>query len=191
MSAQDDTPQTAAVLIMGIKMNRQKMTKRTVKDHELQQLEAVETDNPPIVDGIHHLVDYVADLERNTKWLSNRKSRDEATLELLSLARVIERFHQIKAKNLGEELTALGEPVWKILIQLVIATDEERNISVADIFRRISLPETIALRYLNILESKGYIFWSARQDGHYVNQLQLTKQGQSIMRDTLSVLNAV
>ena len=160
-------------------------------DKDFQQDEPVELGCAPTEDATQHLVGYIAGLERNSKKLTSHRTRGKSTLDLASMAKRIERFHQIKARILGEELSALGEPVWKILIKLVIATEEETNISVADISSRISLTETTALRYLKILESKGYIFQLADQEDALDGQLYLTKHGHSKMSEVLFALNAL
>ena len=160
-------------------------------DKGFQQDEPVELACAPTEDATQHLVGYIAGLEQNSKKLASHRTRGESTLDLASMAKRIERFHQAKARILGDELSALGEPVWKILIELVIATEEETNISVSDISSRISLPETTALRYVNILESKGYTIRTPHQADHSDSNLRLTKQGQSKMSEALFALNAL
>jgi DNA-binding MarR family transcriptional regulator len=162
-----------------------------VLDRDFQLDEPVELDSAPTEDATQHLVGYIAGLERNSKKLASHRMRGKSTLDLASMAKRIERFHQTKARILGDELSALGEPVWKILIELVIATEEEAKISVADISSRISLPETTALRYMNILEIKGYVFRPPHQADHCDSHLRLTKQGQSKMSEALFALNAL
>ncbi|QJB69277.1 winged helix-turn-helix transcriptional regulator [Parasphingorhabdus halotolerans] len=159
-------------------------------DKDFLQDEPDELGRAPTEDATQHLVEYIAGMERNSKKLASHRIREKSKLDLALIAKRVERFHQIKAKILGDELSVLGEPVWKILIQLVIATDEDTNLSVADISSRISLPETTALRYLNILESKGYIFRPPHKAGHFDSHLRLTKQGHSIISDALIALNA-
>ena len=69
--------------------------------------------------------------------------------------------------------------------QLVIATEEQEIISVADIARLISVPETTAALYINILVNNGHISRSQKPPGQHNDQLHLTTEGQSMMRKTL------
>tara|TARA_R110000824_G_scaffold364349_1_gene552682 strand:- start:273 stop:761 length:489 start_codon:yes stop_codon:yes gene_type:complete len=162
-----------------------------VLEKQLQQDQTVETGNAPIEDAIQHLAGYVAGLEQSGKCSTGHQARDEATLKLVSIAKKMERFRRTKERHLGAELSALGESVWKILIQLVVASEEPKNLSVADLSHRISLPKTTTLRYINILESKGYIIQSQPQADQFGSELGLTKYAQSIVRDTLFALDAL
>lgn len=160
-------------------------------EKKLQQDEIVEIGKVPNEDPIQHLAGYVAGLERSAKCLTSHQARDESMLKLVSMAKKMERFRRTKERQLGPELSALGEPVWKILIQLVVASEEPQNLSVADLSYRISLPKTTTLRYIHILEGKGYIVRSRPQVDQFDGQLHLTKHTQSIMRDTLFALDAL
>ncbi|MGB5484611.1 hypothetical protein [Parasphingorhabdus sp.] len=141
-------------------------------------------------DNIRDLEEYITSLDRNTKSFIEYEAPNKSDLELLALAQIIERFHDIKRRSLGEELSALGDPVWKILIRLVIAGEEKQTISLAEMAQLISLPETSVVRYINILESKGYIIQSPHPAGQMASQLHLTKLARAIMRDTLLALSA-
>ena len=75
--------------------------------------------------------------------------------------------------------------------QLVMATEEPKHLSVVEISYRISMPKTTTFRYVQILESKGYILQSPSRTDQFDAQLQLTKHAQSIMRVTLRALNTL
>ncbi len=136
-----------------------------------------------------HLHEYGTGVEHATEINIRNKDQKESKFELIALAEKIEDFHQIKKRNLGDEISKLGEPVWEILLRLFITTKLEQKITVADISQQISFPETTVLRYIKILDNVGYI-----KQLHAPEQrnsgLQLTWQGQTIMRNTLLALNA-
>lgn len=136
-----------------------------------------------------HLHRYGTGVERATELILKNKDKNQSEFDLISLAEKIEDFHQIKKRNLGDELSKLGEPIWKIMLRLFITTKLEERITVADISQQISFPETTVLRYIKILDNIGYIeqLQMPEQRG---SGLQLTRQGQTIMRNTLLALNA-
>ena len=138
---------------------------------------------------IENLHEYDTGVEPDTELTLNNKSQDEHKSDFISIAQKIERFHQIKKQNLGAELSELGEPVWKIMLRLFISTDMQQKITVADISETISFPETTVLRYIKILYNNGYVTQLNASEQHN-SALQLTLQGQMIMRNTLRALNA-
>lgn len=135
-----------------------------------------------------HLHECGSGVEQTTELILNNEDQNEPKFELISIAEKIELFHQIKKRNLGDELSGLGEAVWKIMLRLFITTETEQNITIADISRQISFPETTVLRYIKILVDHGCIIQlhtpTQRNSG-----LQLTLQGQTVMRNTLLALN--
>lgn len=138
---------------------------------------------------IENLHEYDTGVEPDTELTLNNKDQDEHKSDFISIAKKIERFHQIKKQNLGAELSELGEPVWKIMLRLFISTDMQQKITVADISEKISFPETTVLRYIKILYNNGYVTQLYASEQHN-SALQLTLQGQMIMRNTLRALNA-
>lgn len=138
---------------------------------------------------IEYVHEYGSSVEHTTELILNDKDQDESKFDLISLAEKIEEFHQIKKRNLGDELSGLGETVWKIMLRLFITTKAEQKITVADISQQISFPESTVLRYIKILDDNGYVIQldvpEQRNSG-----LQLSLHGQAIMRNTLLALNA-
>ena len=136
-----------------------------------------------------HLHQYGAGLERTTEFIFNNEDQNEYEFYLISLAEKIEDFHQIKKRNLGNELSELGDPAWKILLRLFITAKSEKKITITDLSQQLSFPEKTVLRYINILEDNGYIIQL-----HVPEQcngwLQLTLQGQTKMKTTLLALSA-
>jgi DNA-binding MarR family transcriptional regulator len=159
-------------------------------NNPIQSDEFVKTETI-ISNEIQHLLDFVHGLKQNSERLVNYKAGSDPAPEPLQLAENMKRLQQIKELHLGEELSALGEPAWKILLQLIIATEERRSTTVADISSRISLTEPIALRYVNILENKGYIVRSQLPSGQSNGPLHLTKQGRVMMQETLLAIHKI
>lgn len=138
---------------------------------------------------IEYVLEYGSSVEHTTELILNDKDQDESKFDLISLAEKIEEFHQIKKRNLGDELSGLGETVWKIMLRLFITNKEKQKITAADISQQISFPVSTVLRYIKILDDYGYIIQLDVPE-QLNSALQLTPQGQAIMRNTLVALNA-
>ena len=134
-----------------------KILKKTNKDNKFLKREEFRQNETGIKHEFQRSIEPASSRKKTPEWAINYKSSSASVVGLKLLAKNIERLHQIREKHLGAELSSLGEPVWKILIQLVIATEEQKIISVADIAGLISVPETTAVRYIDILVNKGHI----------------------------------
>lgn len=138
---------------------------------------------------IEHLNEYSSRVEHTVCLILDSNDKVGLNFELSSFAKKIELFHQIKKRNLGNELSELGEPVWKIMLRLFINANTDQNMTVADISQKISFPETTVLRYIKILDDNGYIKWLSASEQRN-GGLQLTQHGQTIMTNTLLALSA-
>jgi DNA-binding MarR family transcriptional regulator len=167
------------------------MLKKNNADNGFYGREDFKRGGTEITHQVQGISQFEGDWKRTPEWAIHHKPQMAPTISPLSLAKRIERQQQIKERNLGEELSRLGEPVWKILIQLFIATEERKNISVAEISDKISLPETTAIRYINILENIGYIVRPQHQPDPDHDQLRLTDRGLLMMQDTLLELDII
>lgn len=132
--------------------------------------------------------EYGVGAEHTKELKFNNKDQIESTFDLISLAEKIEDFHQIKKRNLGDELSGLGEPVWKILLRLFINTKMDQKITIIDLSQGLSFSEATVLRYIKILEDNGYITQLHAKEQHN-GWLQLTLQGQTKMKTTLLALS--
>lgn len=168
-----------------------KMLKSAGMCDEPRPHEEANSSEPTPKENIQHLTDFIGSLQKSSDRSTTDNSIANPAPEMLSMANKMVRLHQLKDRNLGEELSALGEPVWKILLQLVIATEEDREASAADISHHLSIPETTAVRYIDILENKGFVIYSRYPTNQHSGQLSLTRQGRSILRDILCAMNTI
>lgn len=139
----------------------------------------------------HHIQHSDKDWRRTPEWAVYYKAPAIPVSELISLARRMEKMQQIRETYLGKELSSLGEPVWKILIQLLIAIEERQQISVSEISRLTSLPQAIADRYLKVLEKNGHIVRTEQKCGQGMALLNLSQDGHSLMRKLLLRLDSI
>ena len=56
----------------------------------------------------------------------------------------------------GSALT--GTPAWAILIDLYISEADNRRVAISDACHAARIPATTALRWVNVLEERGYIY---------------------------------
>src|SRR5688500_844664 len=75
---------------------------------------------------------------------------------LVELARQIYSARR-KRSVLTEWDELFGEPAWDMLLDLFIAAHENRGVSVTSACLASSVPETTALRWLQLLENKGLV----------------------------------
>lgn len=101
-------------------------------------------------------------------------------LSHVELARTIYQHRKARAKFLPGDL--LGEPAWDILLDLYVAQVERREINVTSASLASQVPSTTGLRWIVILESRGYIERCSSGHDARVTYLRLTDQGMSQMR---------
>ena len=94
-----------------------------------------------------------------------KSSRIISTLELAARAQRVYQSRRKRAQIFDDE-KLFGEPAWDILLDLFIAACHEKRVAVTSACIGAYVPNTTALRWLNVLELKGLIFReSDEQDG--------------------------
>lgn len=167
------------------------MLKKTDQDKKSMPQEQSDRDGTGNKHQFKHSDETGSNWKRTPDWAIHYRTQTAPVSELISLARRMEKLQQIRESHLGDELSSLGEPVWKILVRLVIATEERTKISLAEISQHTALPEAIAERYVKILEKQGYIVRTQHQPDQYEDLLGLTNEGHSLMRKTLLQLDRI
>ena len=59
--------------------------------------------------------------------------------------------------NIFQEPEMFGEPAWDILLDLYISEREDRSVSITSACFAACVPPTTALRWISVLEAKGYV----------------------------------
>ena len=108
---------------------------------------------------------------------------------LLSIAKKIDRLYETRDRNLGELLSQVGEPMWKILIHLVIAAESGQQITATDLARKMNRPESLVLRYLTILEQNMYLARPLMSTQANDAGVRLSEIGFALMRNTIRALD--
>ena len=129
------------------------------------------------------------DLQQIAEDLVDEKLPAESPGYLLSIAEKIDRLYETRDKNLGELLSQLGEPMWKILIHFVIAAERGQKITPADLSRKLARTESHVLRYLNILEQNMYLAWPPNSPRANEAGLRLSETGLALMRNTIRAID--
>ena len=117
-------------------------------------------------------------------------SRHNTPDMLLALARECYAMRRRRDRHLPSDL--FGEPTWDILLDLYVATRENRPVPTTSACIGADVPPTTALRWLRILEARGLVEREEDcRDGRRTF-VRLSKQGLAAMDDWLkSALNTL
>jgi len=104
---------------------------------------------------------------------------------LLTFARESYAIRRRRARYLPAEL--FGEPTWDILLDLYVATRENRPVPTTSACIGAHVPPTTALRWLRILEARGLV--EREEDGRDGRRtfVRLTNRGLVAMEDWLQM----
>jgi hypothetical protein len=98
------------------------------------------------------------------------------------LARQHYRERRIRGKVFGGE-SMFGEPAWDILLDLFIATREQRKVSVMSACIGSAVPSTTALRWITALERENLISREDDPDDARRTYVVLTERGYDAMTE--------
>jgi DNA-binding transcriptional ArsR family regulator len=103
----------------------------------------------------------------------------------LAFAREAYAIRRRRDRHLPADL--FGEPTWYILLDLYVATRENRPVPTTSACIGADVPPTTALRWLRILEARGLV--EREEDGHDGRRtfVRLSAQGLAAMDDWLHV----
>lgn len=73
-----------------------------------------------------------------------------------NLANTLYKIRRVR-DNIFQEEEMFGEPAWDILLDLMTAERDHKSISVTSVCMASCVPPTTALRWIQVLESRGYI----------------------------------
>jgi hypothetical protein len=102
------------------------------------------------------------------------------------LARQHYRERRLRGKVFGGE-TMFGEPAWDILLDLFIATKEQRKVSVMSACIGSAVPSTTALRWITTLERERLISRQDDPDDARRTYVVLTERGYEAMNEYFEV----
>jgi DNA-binding MarR family transcriptional regulator len=74
-----------------------------------------------------------------------------------------------------------GEPAWDVLLDLFVATEENRDISVSSACVAACVPPTTALRWIGMLEKRGLVARVDDARDHRRTFLRLSPKGYQLM----------
>lgn len=106
---------------------------------------------PRVLQALNELLDAIGEEACGSPRFPVREDNDEA----LTLAKRIYVARRMRSRYFPDEL--FSEPAWDILLDLYVSNAEGRAISVSSACIGAAVPSTTALRWLKLLEKKGYI----------------------------------
>jgi len=111
---------------------------------------------------------------------------DPAPMQLASLAKNIRSARDMRRELLGPDI--FGEPAWDILLSLYVASAEEYRMKVSAICNESGVPDTTALRWLDILSQRGLIEKIANPLDARSRYVSLTGEGRRKMEKLLAAI---
>lgn len=115
--------------------------------------------------------------------------RNERASSLPGLARVL--VSQIHQRRCYWPRVPLGDPHWLMMLELFIAAEEQRLVSVSSLCMAAGVPSTTALRYVRALEDKDIFERTIHPKDRRICHIQLSADARRQMeRYLLSVATA-
>lgn len=113
--------------------------------------------HPRLADRITDLIGQIVGLAEEAGENDDGGSfaRCDSPATLADLARRIYGQRRRRSRHLPSDL--FGEPAWDILLDLFIAAEEGRHIPVTSACIAADVPATTGLRWLQVLETRGFI----------------------------------
>lgn len=102
---------------------------------------------------IWHELESIRSRLSNSESNSSKAAQDE--LAEIRLVSEILKSRRRRDAAFGAEL--FGEPAWDLLLELYLAQQQQRRISVSDACRASASPPTTGLRWIGILEVQGWV----------------------------------
>jgi DNA-binding MarR family transcriptional regulator len=100
--------------------------------------------------------------------------------------RILEQ-RRLRAKHLPAEL--FSEPAWDMLLDLFVMQIEQKRVSVTSACLATSVPQTTALRWLDILRNLGLIERYPSSQDKRTTFIRLSEAGQGALRRHLAVVH--
>jgi DNA-binding MarR family transcriptional regulator len=105
--------------------------------------------------------------------------------DLARFARAIYAMRRKRGRALGDE-GLFGEPAWDILLDLYIAESEGTRLPVTSACIGAAVPTTTALRWLNILETRGLIARKEDPCDARRTYVRISREGRHRVEDVLA-----
>jgi DNA-binding MarR family transcriptional regulator len=110
---------------------------------------------------------------------------DQAPPSLSARALALYRSRRARAASFNGHGNLFGEPAWDILLDLFIAREAGRRVSVSSACIAADVPPTTALRWLSVLEQRGLVKRRADpSDGRRIH-IELSDTAHALMRQWL------
>ena len=118
------------------------------------------------------------------QWPTNLRQIERDAGNLAIKARVIVQTRANRTKYIDPDL--LGEPAWDMLLDLFMQFAGGARVSVTSLCIASRVPATTALRYVSLLEDKGYIKKLPSEHDRRVSLLSLSDKGILAMGNLLN-----
>jgi DNA-binding MarR family transcriptional regulator len=116
------------------------------------------------------------DIELEAEAESSATRLEPSDAVLLELARQIYQARMDRTILPGWA-DLIGEPAWDMLLYLLIAEHEQRQVSASDACTASGAPNSTALRWLHTLEKRGIVVWESDPDDNRRSFVRISAAG--------------
>lgn len=128
--------------------------------------------------------DRIEDLERQVRYLRAEHAERAAGREMTPVERAEALYELRRAREIffGSNADLFCEPAWDMLLDIFIAQERDRQLSVSDTCMGSGAPTTTALRWISVLEGRGLIEKVRDTQDARRSFVRLTPQGYDTLR---------
>lgn len=131
--------------------------------------------------GVPHLAASLSSIESQIIALQDRTT--QLAGQSIPLDRARDHFKKQKSRErIFGRTTIFSDPAWNILVDLFIASEERKPITVSSACISSSVPTTTALRYLKLLEDDGHILRVEHRSNGRLSLLYLSEATNNQLR---------
>jgi DNA-binding MarR family transcriptional regulator len=148
-------------------------------------------DQPRLRLDIHLNLEGIGEPDGPLAWLAQFAKTHANTSpgdKLLELAGNIYQGRRLRSRFLEPSL--LGEPVWDMLLALYCFTAAGKSLSVSGLCHSAAVPQTTALRWIQLMEQKNLIKRSRDWDDGRRTLLSLTEESKQVLEEYLAALQS-
>lgn len=146
-------------------------------------------DEPRLRLDVHLNLDGLGEIDSPLAWLAQfAKAASESSPgdKLVELAGKIYHGRRLRDRYLNTSL--LGEPVWDMLLALYCFSASGKALSVSGLCHSAGVPQTTALRWIQVMEQKKLIRRTKDWDDGRRTLLSLTDETKQLLDDYLATL---
>ena len=129
-----------------------------------------------------------SDVKRLMERFPERAVAEEEGMNPFDLAQLNISLIQLRERCLPADILALGEPGWRILLELYVCGIAGRRVTVNDISIASGMAQTSSIRYIKMLVDRQHVIRHPSVTDKRVVHLTLSPDGLKIMEEALQLI---